>query len=97
MLAGPVPAYPELLRQAGVQGRVVLEAVIDTAGHVEPGSLVVVAAAHPGFVAAAQQAVAATLFRPARARAGCAGARAHPHGLRTAALAHKSHGAVIVL
>ena len=68
MLAGPVPAYPELLRQAGVQGRVVLEAVIDTAGHVEPGSLVVVAAAHPGFVAAARQAVAATLFRPARVR-----------------------------
>jgi len=68
MLAGPVPTYPDLLRQAGVQGRVMLEAVVDTGGHVEPGSIVVVAAAHPGFVAPARQAVAAMLFRPARVR-----------------------------
>jgi protein TonB len=68
MLAGPVPVYPELLRLAGVQGRVVLEAVVDTAGHVEPGSIVVVAAAHPGLVAPARQAIAAMLFRPARVR-----------------------------
>lgn len=68
ILAGPIPSYPDLLRQAGIQGRVVLEAVIDTVGQVEPGSIVVVAAAHPGFVAAARQAVAATLFRPARVR-----------------------------
>lgn len=68
ILASPLPAYPELLRQAGIQGRVVLEAVVDTVGHVEPGSIVVVAAAHPGFVAAARQAVAATLFRPATVR-----------------------------
>lgn len=66
MLAGPVPAYPALLRQAGVQGRVVLEAVVDAAGHVEPGSVVVVASAHPAFVAPAQQALLASLFRPAR-------------------------------
>ena len=66
MLAGPVPVYPELLRQAGVQGRVVLEAVVDTAGHVEPGSLLVVGSAHPAFVVPAQRALAATLFRPAR-------------------------------
>ena len=66
MLAGPVPAYPEQLRQAGVQGRVVLEVVVDTAGRVEPGSFVVVSAAHRAFVAPAQQALAATVFRPAR-------------------------------
>ena len=66
LLAGPVPAYPDLLRQAGVHGRVVLEAVVDAAGHVEPGSVVVVASAHPAFVAPAQQALLASLFRPAR-------------------------------
>jgi protein TonB len=66
ILAGPLPAYPELLRQAGVQGRVVLEVVVDTAGLVEPGSFVVVSAAHRAFVAPAQRALAATLFRPAR-------------------------------
>ena len=68
LLAGPVPAYPDLLRQAGIQGRVMLEAVVDTLGHVEPGSIVVVAVAHPGFVAPAQQALRASLFRPARVR-----------------------------
>ena len=68
MLAGPVPPYPDLLRQAGIHGRVVLEAVVDTAGHLEPGSVVVVASAHPAFVAPAQQALLASLFRPARMR-----------------------------
>ena len=66
MLAGPSAAYPDLLRQAGVHGRVVLEAVIDTLGHVEPGSVVVVESAHPAFVAPAQHSLLASLFRPAR-------------------------------
>lgn len=66
MLAGPAPAYPELLRQAGLQGRVVLEVVIDTLGRVERGSVVVVEAAHPAFVAPAQQSLLKSLFRPAR-------------------------------
>ena len=66
ILAGPVPVYPELLRQAGIQGRVVLEVVVDTGGQVEPGSLTVVSATHPGFVAPSRQVLSATLFRPAR-------------------------------
>jgi outer membrane biosynthesis protein TonB len=66
MLAGPAAAYPDLLRQAGVHGRVVLEAVIDTLGHVEPGSVLVVESAHPAFVAPAQHSLLASLFRPAR-------------------------------
>ncbi len=66
MLAGPVPAYPELLRQAGIEGRVVLEAVIDTTGRVEPGSIGVVSATNPHFVEPARQTLAASLFRPGR-------------------------------
>jgi TonB family protein len=66
VLTGPLPAYPELLRQAGVQGQVVLEAVVDTTGRVQPASISVVSATHPGFVAPARQALVATLFRPAR-------------------------------
>jgi periplasmic protein TonB len=66
ILAGPAPEYPELLRQAGLTGRVLLEAVVDTSGRVEPGSLTVIASSHPGFVASAQRSLAATLFRPAR-------------------------------
>lgn len=65
ILTGPLPSYPELLRQAGVQGQVVLEAVVDTTGRVLAQSLLVVAATNPGFVEPARQALLATLFRPA--------------------------------
>jgi len=65
VLTGPLPVYPELLRQAGVQGEVLLEAVVDTTGRVLAPSIVVIAATHPGFVAAARQALLTTLFRPA--------------------------------
>ena len=66
LLSGPLPAYPELLRQAGVQGRVVLEAVVDTTGRVLVSSIRVIAATNPGFVVPARQALIAALFRPAR-------------------------------
>lgn len=66
VLAGPLPVYPELLRRAGVQGQVLLEALVDTTGRVQPASISVVSATHPGFVAPARQALVATLFRPAR-------------------------------
>ena len=65
VLTGPLPVYPELLRQAGVQGRVVFEAVVDSTGRVLATTVVVVAATHPAFVAPARQALLATLFRPA--------------------------------
>jgi len=67
VLTGPLPVYPDLLRQAGVQGRVVLEAVVDTTGRVLSQSISVISATNPGFVASARQALLATLFRPARA------------------------------
>lgn len=66
VLAGPLPLYPDLLRQAGLEGQVVLEARVDTTGRVQRGSITVVSATHPGFVASARQALMATLFRPAR-------------------------------
>jgi TonB family protein len=65
VLSGPLPAYPDLLRQAGVQGRVVLQAVVDTTGRVLAQSISVVATTNPGFVAPARQALLATVFRPA--------------------------------
>lgn len=66
VLTGPLPVYPELLRQSGVQGKVVLEAVVDTNGRVQAASISVVSTTNPGFVAPARQALLATLFRPAR-------------------------------
>jgi len=65
VLTAPLPLYPDLLRQAGVQGRVVLEAVVDTTGRVLAQSISVVSATNTGFVAPARQALLATLFRPA--------------------------------
>ena len=66
VLSGPLPPYPDLLRQAGVEGQVVLEARVDSTGRVQKGSVSVVFATHPGFVDPARQALMATLFRPAR-------------------------------
>ena len=66
LLTGPLPAYPDLLRQAGIQGQVVLEAVVDTTGRVQAASISVVLATNPGFVEPARHALRATLFRPAR-------------------------------
>jgi protein TonB len=66
VLTGPHPAYPDLLRQAGIQGHVVLEAVVDSTGRVLSDSILVVSASNPGFVAPARRALLGTLFRPAR-------------------------------
>jgi protein TonB len=64
------PRYPELLRQAGLTGSVVLEFVLDTLGRAERGSLRVVRSAHPLFEAAAREAVVTCRFRPGRIRGG---------------------------
>jgi len=61
-----MPAYPELLRQARVQGHVVLEATVDSTGRVLAESILVISASSPGFVAPARQALLSTVFRPAR-------------------------------
>lgn len=65
-LAGPLPVYPPLLQQAQIEGVVMVEAIIDTLGHVEPNSLKVVQSANPGFNEPAKQSVLHSLFRPAR-------------------------------
>jgi len=65
-LSGPPLEYPQLLRQAGIQGRVLVRAVIDTTGRAEPASVQVVESPHPGFDQAARDFVLRTRFRPAR-------------------------------
>ena len=66
VLSGPRPTYPDLLRQAGIEGQVVLEARVDSTGRVQRASITVVSATNPGFVESARQSLLATLFRPAR-------------------------------
>jgi len=65
-LAGPQPVYPPLLQQAGIQGVVKVEAIIDTSGRVEPNSVRVVESPNPGFDQAAKTVVVKSLYRPAR-------------------------------
>jgi len=66
LLSHPAPGYPELLRRAGIEGRVTMEAVIDTAGRAEPGSLRVVASTHALFERDAAALVLRSRYRPAR-------------------------------
>ncbi|HYT71863.1 MAG TPA: energy transducer TonB [Gemmatimonadales bacterium] len=66
LLAAPPPVYPELLRRAGIAGRVVVEAVIDTVGRAERPSVRVVASPNAGFDAPARDCVLRARFRPAR-------------------------------
>jgi protein TonB len=66
-LGGTAPRYPEMLRTAGVEGTIVAEFVVDTAGRVEPSGVRIVESAHPLFEAAVRQALRGMRFRPAEA------------------------------
>ena len=65
-LTGPAPQYPDLLRQAGVSGRVLVQAVIDTTGRAIPSTVRIVQTPHPGFDDAARKVMVQSLFRPGR-------------------------------
>jgi TonB family protein len=62
----PVPRYPRHLETLALEGRVVVEFVIDTAGQVEPASIRVLESSHPAFEEAARAAIAGSRFQPAR-------------------------------
>lgn len=66
LLGHPVPRYPDLLRQAGIEGRVVVEAVIDTAGRAESSGLRIVSSTHALFAPEASALVLGSRYRPAR-------------------------------
>jgi protein TonB len=56
------PSYPASLRAAGVQGRVVVQFVVDTLGRAELGDLQVLETPHPLFVDAVRSALARYRF-----------------------------------
>lgn len=66
ILAGLPLRYPELLRQAGIEGRVIVELVVDTLGKAESGTVRVVTSSYAGFDAAALECARRALFRPGR-------------------------------
>lgn len=68
-LVSPIlPEYPDLLRQAGIEGTVLIEVIIDTTGHSEPASLKIVNSSNRAFEVAAKEAVLRSLYRPGRVR-----------------------------
>ena len=56
------PRYPASLRDAGVEGRVVVQFVVDTLGRAEPGELQVLDAPHALFVESVRAALARYRF-----------------------------------
>ena len=62
------PDYPDLLRQAGIEGTVVVEVIIDTTGNAEPSSLRIVQSTNKAFEMSARDAVLKSKYRPGRVR-----------------------------
>ena len=60
------PAYPPVLRAAGIEGFVRLQFIVDTLGRVEPASVSVVESSDPAFERAARQSLPGARFSPAR-------------------------------
>jgi protein TonB len=59
------PRYPDMLRQAGVEGEVLAQFVVDTTGRAEPGSLKILKSSHDLFVQAVKNALPNMRFIPA--------------------------------
>jgi periplasmic protein TonB len=59
------PRYPESLRQAGVDGRVLIRFTVDTLGRIEPSSVQVLSETHPLFSRAVRDVISQFRFRSA--------------------------------
>ncbi len=62
----PLPRFPQLLKDAGVEGIARLSFVVDTLGRVELGTVRVLETTHPAFAVAVQAALPRMRFAPAR-------------------------------
>ena len=60
--------YPEVLKAAGIAGKVVVQFVVDTTGHVDPNSFKLISAPHPAFANSAKELVTKSVFRPGKMR-----------------------------
>jgi protein TonB len=61
----PTPRYPDILRQAGVEGEVLAQFVVDTTGRAESGSFKVLKSSHDLFAQAVRSALPGMRFIPA--------------------------------
>ena len=61
----PPPRYPETLRNAGIQGEVLLQFIVDSTGKAEMNTLKVLRSSHPDFVMAVKSVLPTYEFEPA--------------------------------
>ena len=66
LLSHPTLRYPDVLRRAGIEGRVMVEVVLDSLGRAEPGSARVASSSHQLFDPEAVAVVSGSVYRPAR-------------------------------
>jgi protein TonB len=65
-----VPVYPDILRQAGVEGTAIVSFVVDTTGRVDLATFTVIHKTHDLFVAAVRNALPRMRFIPAETSRG---------------------------
>jgi TonB family protein len=65
-LSCPVPEYPALMREARIEGQVLLHFVVETDGAVDASTVEVLDASHRAFEAPATNMIAQCRFRPGR-------------------------------
>jgi len=65
-LGGATPEYPSTLRETGVEGRVILEFVVNERGRVDMSSVKVVESSNALFTASVRAALSGMRFRPAK-------------------------------
>jgi periplasmic protein TonB len=65
VLASGKPRYPESLRQAGVDGSVLIQFTVDTLGRVDMRSVKVLSSTHDMFTEAVRQSLGSFRFKPA--------------------------------
>jgi protein TonB len=58
--------YPPIFRAAGIEGRAIVQLVVDTQGRVEPEGMTVISATHPEFGPPSMQLARMLRFEPAR-------------------------------
>lgn len=65
LIKSATPRYPESLRQAGVDGRVLIRFTVDTLGRIDPSSVQVVSETHALFSRAVRDVISQFRFRAA--------------------------------
>ncbi len=67
-LSGPQPVYPPLLRDAGIEGTVLVEFIIGADGHPESESVRIISTTNRAFDRSARDVVLGSIYRPGRVR-----------------------------